>query len=770
MNTTYDISLSSEVYANLIMTLSTGIVWKNLALANTYDNKENLYSSEIFVSANRGMLSFEIVDEIPKEVFINLGYSNELATKYSLRKSLIPQKERSAVIAEYQRALCSINPNTGRPGYNCPQIDASGNIVDNWVEVYSEKNNYYRMLIGLPDLEDTDFVYNTKSVNWPMNVPIHEMTFVQRLEIEESGYLAELIKQNPKKKYLQFVGSRMIDLYSARTADRFDILWMNEVSSQSTIKDEFIDVYNSNKNLVNRVYYTDAYRKYNTQYDSFLALSILLMTIQVMNSKYLEKDITRDFYDVESLRAVYDSYGVPYYNEIPLEYHKRIVKNINHLITYKGSNTVFKDLFKIFDLESMSIYQYYLVKRHKIDENGNPIFIYEKDSDGNNVLSDESFDYSFSKVKLGTDPSLAIADESNTIKYNDIVESDPYWIDDADLKNKLSSEEFNYNETKYIGIQSIFDLMGLTYQNSYAIKLILDNKATLKTLYITSNTGINSSLYDLIIYLGALFCKSKGWEGIITKDLATTTKYLGFNYKDTINTIKSKDYYLKYIEKHPDMKNRLFKYIDKMNITANTTTVNNAIDVVLDLKNFLLEGMRSSQTNDEYFVYRDLYNSLLVSEFVGDAFGITGTKSTTFREVLSKNNSSLYTRYLETSEPNVEMEYVIAAIEKMIPNLSCLRNLCDLDVSTLTSALFKILGYFKSAKAELVGYDIVYMITSRGTTFIRLIDIVKRTGKCLTWINEEYPLIDRFKHMIDKQTFVDNMQTMFSDELEEVLL
>lgn len=770
MNTTYDISLSSEVYANLIMTLSTGIVWKNLSLANTYDNKENLYSSEIFISANRGMLSFEIVDEIPKEVFINLGYSDDLATKYSLRKSLIPQEERSAVIAEYQKALCTINPNTGRPGYNCPQIDADGNSVDNWVEVYSEKNNYYRMLIGLPDLEDTDFVYNTKSVNWPMNVPIHEMTFVQRLEIEESGYLDELIKQNPKKKYLQYAGSRMIDLYSARTADRFDILWMNDISSQSTIKDEFIDVYNNNKNLVNRVYYTDAYRKYNTQYDSFLALSILLMTIQVMNSKYLEKDITRDFYDVESLRAVYDSYGVPYYNEIPLEYHKRIVKNINHLITYKGSNTVFKDLFKIFDLESMSIYQYYLVKRHKVDENGNPIFIYEKDSAGNKVLSDESFDYSFSKVKLGTDPSLAIADEANTIKYDDIVESDPYWIEDADLKNKLASEEFNYNETKYIGIQSIFDLMGLTYQNSYAIKLILDNKSILKTLYITSNTGINASLYDLIIYLGALFCKSKGWEGVITKDLATTTKYLGFNYKDTINTIKSKDYYWKYIEKHPDMKNRLFNYIDGMNITANTNVVNNAIDVVIDLKNFLLDGMRSSQTNDEYFVYRDLYNSLLVSEFVGDAFNISGSKSTTFREVLSKNNSSLYTRYLESSEPNIEMEYVIAAIEKMIPNLSCLRNACDLDVSTLTSALFKILGYFKSAKAELVGYDIVYMITSRSTTFLRLIDIVKRTGKYTTWINEEYPLIDRFKYMIDKQTFIDNMQTMFRDELEEVIL
>ena len=176
----------------------------------------------------------------------------------------------------------------------------------------------------------------------------------------------------------------MIDIYKARVANRFDILWRNTIDS-STLEEDFDAVYTSCCNLVNSVYYADAFRKTNSLYENFLAMSILFMTIQTMQYHYLSVDVIRDFYDTESIKYVYDSYSVPFYNEIPLEYHRKIVKNINKLIGYKGSSQVFFDLFDIFDT-NMNIYTYYLTKVHRFDENGNPTFIVEKDEDGNEIL------------------------------------------------------------------------------------------------------------------------------------------------------------------------------------------------------------------------------------------------------------------------------------------------------------------------------------------------------------------------------------------------
>ena len=253
-----------------------------------------------------------------------IGVNDIDIESYAANKNLIPVTLRDHAVEEYQHALTSINPNTGRHGYETP---------DGWVTVYEEMNNYYRMLNGLPDIDETKFVYNT-NLKWPTNIPVHEMPLIDRLEMEEAGELDKLYKANPSAKYLKYCGSKMINIYKARVANRFDILWRNTVDS-TTLEDDFDAVYDSCSNLVNSVYYTDAFKKTNLMYENFLAMCILFMTIQTMQYHYLSVDVIRDFYDTESLKYVYDSYSVPFYNEIPLEYHRKIVKNINKLIGYK---------------------------------------------------------------------------------------------------------------------------------------------------------------------------------------------------------------------------------------------------------------------------------------------------------------------------------------------------------------------------------------------------------------------------------------------------
>lgn len=766
MSIPYDISLSSDAFRRLIFTLATDLVWKNTGLANSYEPNCDLYETELFIAANRGLLNFDIVKSFPIPVLLNCGFSQDDAEAYHGNKSAIPVDMRPMVVREYQTALSSKHPLTGRYAYNVPYKNENGEWRDNYVQLYVEKNDYYRMLMGLPNIDDTEFIYNTKRITWPMDIPIHEMELSDRLEMEEAGYLDELAQLYPDKKYIRYLGKRGIDFFTSRTADRYDVLWLNTYDVPSNMVEEFIIAYERNKNVVNKVYYTDAFSKANDCYDGFLAMCILFMTLQVMNSRYLEKDITRDFYDTESLKAVYDSYGVPFYSEIPLEYHKRIVKHINKLIGYKGSNQVFLDLFDIFDLGSMNIYSYYLVKSHRLDPDGNPLFIYTTDEEGNRVLAEDqtaAYDIKFAKSLLGEDPALQIADTSNLINYEEIVSVDPYWVMDEDLQNKLNSESYNYNETKYIGIQSVFDLMKLTYENSYAIKMIYDNRHATDFIKMTISGGtIEASLFDFFIYLGALYCKSKGWEGVISPEGATVATYLGYDFKQSLETLMNKSYYTSHIATDPELINLL----RNMDIT-NIASVNTVLEKILDLREYLANLMMEAKNPDEFHIYRDLYQTLLVSEHIEGVFGLykDSENSTSYQEVLAKESPLLYARYMEVTDYATEIENVVASIEQVIPAMENLSFAADLDTNTLIESLFKILQFFKSAEAELVGYDMIYLLTMRGVTFMKYLDEFVSITETLAPFENDLELIDAINHIYDHYQKIKSYCVILDDNM-----
>ena len=318
------VSYTNETFKSYLMQLSKDIVWKNSSLAKTYEVNTDPYLVEIFLTANKGVLNFDIVRAFPRAVLKAIGITELQIDQCAADKNKIPENLRNAAVEEYQNALSHINPSTGRLGYETP---------DGWVSVYEERNDYYRMLNGLPGINDTDYIYNTDS-RWATDIPVHEMSLIDRYEMEDAGILDKLLGEHPNAKYLKYCGSKMINIYKARVAGRFEILWRNSVNS-STLEEDFDAVYMSCCNLVNSVYYSDAFKKTNNLYENFLAMCILFMTIQTMQYHYLSVDVIRDFYDTESIKYVYDSYSVPFYSEIPLEYHRKIVKNINKLISYK---------------------------------------------------------------------------------------------------------------------------------------------------------------------------------------------------------------------------------------------------------------------------------------------------------------------------------------------------------------------------------------------------------------------------------------------------
>ena len=209
---------SNNIFKQYLMQLSTGIVWKDTsrAIENETTDLNELYQTELFVVANRGLLSFDIVKSFPRAVLLNASVTEANVEIYASDKRKIPSYLRDEIVKEYSKVFTSIDPISGRPAYY-------NSLSGKYEIIYDEPNNYYRMLMGLPNKEDDEYVYNT-DLRWSTTIPIHEMPKIDRLEMERAGILDELLKKYPSKEYIAYLGKKYIDPFIARIADRFEIL------------------------------------------------------------------------------------------------------------------------------------------------------------------------------------------------------------------------------------------------------------------------------------------------------------------------------------------------------------------------------------------------------------------------------------------------------------------------------------------------------------------------------------------------------------------
>jgi hypothetical protein len=684
-----DFSYSSSVFLNELMRLSTDIIWKNQSEAIANEDPSRSIDVEQYLVARRGIMTFDLIYSFTYSVLISAGLTAAQATAGVNDKRTIPSSVRDT----------------------CTKMQINY-IINN----YEERNNYYRMLHGLPDIGDTEYFYNIKYPDISdSTTPIHLLSLQERYALEDIGYTNELLVVNPSKKYLKHIASKNIDPYISRNAKKFTILWMNSSDYNNLVKD-FVDTYDSCRYAIDKVYYTEAFRKDNPYYDNFMAMCILFMTIQMMHYKFLDADITRDFYDLESIKYVYESYGVPFYSTIPMEYHTQIVKNINLLLSYKGSTRVFFELFNLFDFGMMDVYEYYIMKTHKF-ENGKPVFI--KKEDGSYDLP-AMYDIKFGKVRLYDNPPMELSDVNNHIEYTTMITPDIYWISDSDLLNKLYTEEYNYLETKYVGIQTVFSMMKVMYEATYYFKILFDNRKTLNTTTVYYNgTSSNVNIFSLVIYLAVLICKKHGYEGNIASILPSVSKVLGYNFKANITTLRNdalKNQYLK-------NDNILINLLTTMDVNS-LSSINTAFAKIQDMQEHLTNKMCDSHDRGEYFAYYELYNTLMYSNLIESVYKKSdGTVAATFSDLLSDIDSVLYVRSTQ-SDLNIadEISLALSVMKKSCSSLKYIEMADGVDINSVIEYLFKILEFFKSAKSELTGYNVIYTISSRSENKIKILD------------------------------------------------
>ena len=322
-----NLGYSAEDFLTIFKDWLLTLVIKNQSIADQNETTDSAKLSRQFMYIMNGYDVYEDYQVFTRNELIAVGIT-DLATinLYLADKSKIPSIYHKALLENKRKYIR---------------------------DQYVEHNNYYRRFMGLPDLnEATILLKDGRPVNSLNDMELYKV----RDEIEE------LKKNNPLKRYLWHLKSQdKIDFYTARRAKPFELLNYSKSMIHENYIKSFIDIYNEVVVYVQSVLYNTPY-EYQKFYDNFVILLIVtLATHRFFNEKF-RYYIQREFYTYTELQNMFYSYGLPWKYNIPFRYLQRIVKNMNYLIKYKGTNLVLTNLLEIFGYEDSTIYQHILFK------------------------------------------------------------------------------------------------------------------------------------------------------------------------------------------------------------------------------------------------------------------------------------------------------------------------------------------------------------------------------------------------------------------------
>lgn len=611
-------------------------------------------------------------------------------------------------------------------------------------------------------------------------VPIHLIRSYygkQTISLLESiGFLDEIAKANPDKPYLNFLGSKRIDIITARKAKNFEILFLPP-TDRDVVSWMFSVTYNGSRDYFVNTVYNYHYRTIYDYYDNFIGMAIINMAISQLIAKSMQSAIDRDFYDETLVRWLFEMYDVPYSSELPYQTQRRLVKSLNLLIQRKASNQVIYDIASILGYHDVTVYKYYLMKERRFDTDNALVYkdtttVEPRIDENGNLINetvlindlDKMYDIYFQKVDLKeTNFQNALTDTANRVDYDEITLNDPLWWDDQDTfdeiygkASKYSSEDqnmayythYNYMETKYLGITISYKMSEVLYENIMLLRLIFDLKDELEhvTLTLPKITGsLEISLFDVIVYLCALTCKQYRLTGEILTKHSSILDVMGYITEDVdgyrpCDTLRFNFDKLVNIESYNEIMKNPSRYLKPNEVaqfenymsvlTLNQATVKEKIEAFnamytnfKDLGYFIGRKMSESENIYEYRAWRDLYDALYIGQETNEMFqlGESGETATTYLEYLEVMNPALYNTIVDA--PDYELyayiDHTISRMEKIIKEIDSLYVMNDSN-SSMTDYLIKLIKFFKSYTTDLLNVTTQFVFDARPDNLFKL--------------------------------------------------
>lgn len=492
----------------------SGIVIKNDELANNCETKASVENFEALRLVKLGLATFENFP-FSEEMFNACGFSYAQINAYMMDRELIPENDRARVLKV-----------------------SSDYLVDHANDL--EENKYYRTLIGLPPLTvsktpDYDIPYYTSGKKigystvipeyfieskWYIDeetgerkfgidtkLPLHKQTPDVIAIIQNTGGI-DILKETYRGSnytYLDFLGDRSIDLYTARIAAKWDILYFPSVNEN--VENAFTEFYLIERDLYLKQTYQDAYKYESEYYDQMLIISLLCQVFTDMIVEVPEMYIRRDIFDIRSVQYFLESYDVQFFPEIPIRYQIKIVKRLNTLIKFKSSNRNIEDILNIFNSKDTSIYKYWLYKRRLVQDQKYVT------SPANN----EEYELQFVMSKLGDTYDNYIKENIYRKPYDDVTLLDKYWDGEnthAVVRDRILAKDFTIQGTKYMAVDMTISMTEYLEQLQFFVGMVIDSDTHMDDFkviipMISEYTALKVS--DLFLFLMAI---SDMYEGV----------------------------------------------------------------------------------------------------------------------------------------------------------------------------------------------------------------------------------------------------------------
>ena len=317
--------------------LAYGSVIKMQDIANANETKQSANDGDVYILIEEGRETFDIFD-YTKEELLAAGVPASSVKKYLKDKHEIPEV--------YRPALCAI----GKKAF---------------LDRFEEKNNYYRMITGLPDYED----YGIPIKNYEYLIPagetwsgsyVHELGYQGCRMLEKYGILDIIKDDYPDAKYLEYVTCG-ITLYKARKAIDFQLLYRPSLNLPE-IEDLYDEKFNENRTYMIHTQHSEAMKLRSDYYENVMGLMILLMTMCDMMEEVQDRLVKKDILDMRCIKYIFEMYGIPYYNEIPILYQQRIAKTIHSIVKDKSCARCMKAFIDLFGCDDIVLYKYYILR------------------------------------------------------------------------------------------------------------------------------------------------------------------------------------------------------------------------------------------------------------------------------------------------------------------------------------------------------------------------------------------------------------------------
>lgn len=565
------------------------------------------------------------------EMWMNAQLGNDTYLTYSMYWDISMFQEVVANVKYKNVSYWMSNP------HNVP-LDFRDNLLkrgrEKFFSKYEEKNDYYRMLNGMPPVNtpESEFIYLSEPLRNQLHAseePIHLLSPLIQNNYMNTDEYKEVLAANPDKKYLKYLGLYKIDIFTARNAKDFEIIRypLNRSDINSNLINDFASLYANYREYVMVALYNENLEGIYDHYREFMGLLIKMFTLLQISNKAVESVNTKNFLDDSILHMFLSMYGIPDTLLLTNEVRRNLAINMLKLVQEKGTDDVYYDLITILGYQDIIVSKLLLMKGQQFDKDNNYSTTFR---DGNSLMRLSDIDEN-STNEVNVDPyfiQVDIKDKNpyDTITsgkapihdYHKIVDNDPTWWDMEDTQKILRNSNYTMADSKYIMIEAVIHQMKYLFESIYFTRLILDNKTSTDTFFIEIPELFGTetiSVYDLMVYIISAMCMNNEMTGEIITDRSELLATAGFNFDMDLESFEEFVNTTKYVDK-----DRIMQFMENLTM-QNSSDINRLFnDVIYPMREWLEYKISNSTNKYEYIEYESIYRALYTYDLTRNSF------------------------------------------------------------------------------------------------------------------------------------------------------